>query len=259
MHILTEKPLFSLRFSYYILLTNILFLTMTIYFNGIHNPSALHGLTLQNEGRGYTPGYGAAFQTYITPDDDVIQQIASQISCIEDAYLVATQWVYVSDYKLNGTDDQWSSPDEFLTASPSLINNPVPGMVAGDCEEQANTLATIIRAAGIPPEEVRVALGVLDNDSMKRGHVWVEVYIYDKWLILDPCSGPYWDDSTGILVQRKGLPFDYYLTHQYPVQQVTVYYNDVFCYECGKSSDNLPVHWKQEGKELNPVIAGGIE
>lgn len=259
MNIVSEKQLLSLRFSYYILITNILLLIMTIYFNGIHNPSAVRGLTLESEDNRCTPRDQAAFQAYVTPEDDVILQMASQITCIEDAYVMAVQWVYISEQKLNGIDDQWSSPHEFITTSPAYINNPVPGMVAGDCEEQANTLAAIIRAAGIPPEEVRVALGLYEIDSMERGHVWVEVYVNDRWLILDPCSGPYWDDNTGILVRRKGLPLDYYLSHKYPVQQVMVYYNDVFFIEHGENNIDLPLQWKQERKEVNAIIASRIE
>ncbi|UCC17852.1 MAG: transglutaminase domain-containing protein [Dehalococcoidales bacterium] len=259
MNIVPENRLLSVRFSYYILVTNILALIMTIYFNGVYNPSISRGLTLKSDDNRCIPRDEAAFQAYVTPEDSVIQKMASQISCIEDAYVMAIQWVYVSENKLNGQNDQWSSPREFITASPSHINNPVPGMVAGDCEEQANTLAAIIRAAGIPPEEVRVALGLCAVDSKEKGHVWVEVYVYDMWLILDPCSGPYWDDKTGTLVKRKGLPLDYYLSHKYPVQQVMIYYNDEFYFEQGGSNDNLPLQWKQDSKRIDPMMISGIE
>ena len=259
MNIVFEKRFLSLNFAYYMLVTNILLLILAIYFNVIHGPLICSGFTLKSEENRCTPRDGAAFQSYVTPEDVVIRQMASQISCIEDAYVMAVQWVYVSEYKLNGTDDQWLSPREFVTTSPTHINNPVPGMVAGDCEEQANTLAAVIRASGIPPEEVRVALGLFDIDDIEKGHVWVEVYVNDKWLILDPCSGPYWDDNMGTLVQRKGLPLDYYLSHEYPVHEVMVYYNDRFYFECGESNDNMPLLWKRNRNDIDPITVSGIE
>lgn len=254
MKIMTQQQLISLRFSYYIFITNILMLVLTIYFNGFFNPLISQGLTLKIEDSRYTPSGRDAFQAYVTPEDEVIQQMASHISSIEDAYVMALEWVYVSEHHLNGIDDRWLLPREFITDSPGHINNPVPGMVAGDCEEQANTLAAIVRASGITPEEVRVALGLSDINGIEKGHVWVEVYVNDTWLILDPCSGPYWDDNSGTLIRRKGLPLDYYLSHKYPVQQVMVYYNDEFYYEHGESDDKLPTQWKQEKQEVRPVM-----
>ena len=249
------------RFSHYIymLITAILLLVLTAYINGIFQPPDSWKVAEGNENNGCTPRYGTDFQAHVTPEDTEILQIASHISSIEEAYVIATQWAYVSDRRLNGVDDRWSSPYEFLTASPSHYSNPVPGMVAGDCEEQANTLAAIIRALGVPPEYVRVVLGLNDAGSIEKGHVWVEVYISDTWYILDPSTGYYWDDDAEQLVQRKGLPFDYYLLNEYPVSWITAYYNDKYYCDYETGSDSVPLLWQQDISDINPKTISGIE
>ena len=136
--------------------------------------------------------------------------------------------IYISEPILNKTNDKWLTPQEFLEDTPEYPFNPVRGQVVSDCEEQANALVSVLRALGIPPENVRVTIGEVLFNQRERGHVWVELFLNNQWLVLDPTCGPYWDDATDKLVQRKTLPFCYYSTHHYPILQIWVYYNDIY-------------------------------
>lgn len=183
------------------------------------------------------------FQNYITPDDNAVIEAAKRYGCVENAYRAATNWVYVSEQTLNGVPDLWLSPREFLTGSPEYSRNPVPGEVAGDCEEQANTLVSIFRALGVPPEQVRVVLGYVNPDNEEKGHVWVELLSSGQWLALDPSSGPRWDDAGGTFLRREGLPFDYFTGHGYPVTRVSTYYNDEYRLDAATGEGNAPEWW----------------
>jgi hypothetical protein len=157
---------------------------------------------------------------------------------------MAVQWTYVSDQKLNRVADKWLTPHEFLTGTPDDSNNPLQGKIVSDCEEKANTLVSLMRAEGVRPEEVRVALGEVTFNDIKTGHAWVELLTHGLWLSLDPCWGPYWDDKAGKLVRREGVPFDYYSSHTYPVIQVWIYYNDIYYLDPRDSSGDASASWQ---------------
>ncbi len=198
--------------------------------------------------RGYgesNPGEKFPFQLYVTPEDQVIEALAAQVNEAEDAYRVAVQWTYVSEQKLNHVADRWLTPHEFLTSTPYYPSNPLRGEEVSDCEEQANTLASLIRAAGIRPEEVRVALGEVIFNDTETGHAWVELFANGHWVALDPSSGPYWHDKARKQVRRRGVPFDYYASHIYPVLQVWAYYNDIYYLDPRDGSGIAPTSWHQ--------------
>lgn len=183
------------------------------------------------------------FWVYVTPEDQAIRALAAQINGVVDAYEVAVQWTYVSEQKLNHVADQWLTPHRFLIETPHNPSNPVKGQEVSDCEEQANTLVSLIRAEGIRPEEVRVALGEVTFNDVETGHAWVELLIDGHWVALDPGSGPYWDDEAEKLVQRRGFSFDYYTNHTFPVLQIWTYYNDIYYLDLRNGSGNAPVSW----------------
>jgi hypothetical protein len=193
------------------------------------------------------------YRDYVTPDSPVIKELASKMT-IEQAYDLANDWIYISEQQLHGVMDKWILPEEFLTGSPDMSSNPVPGEIVGDCEEQANTLVSLIRATGCPPEDVRVALGVVSTDKINRGHVWVELYRDGCWLALDPSQGPRWNEVTNNLERRVGMDFLYYSEHKYPVSLVTAYYNDRYYFEYGQDHmiDEVPDIWNTDkrGYEL---------
>ena len=150
------------------------------------------------------------FRLYVTPEDQAIKALAAEISGVKDAYGLAVQWISISDQKLNHVPDKWLTPHEFLTNTPHYPSNTVKGKEVSDCEEQANALVSLIRAEGIPPEEVRVALGKIKFGDRETGHAWVEFLTNGRWVALDPSYGLYWDDRVGKLVRRRSVPFDYY-------------------------------------------------
>ena len=189
------------------------------------------------------PDKELCFRLFVTPEDQSIKALAAQISKPRDAYQMAVQWVYVSDEELNHTTDKWLTPHEFLANTPHYPSNPLPGKEVSDCEEKANALVSLIRAEGIRPEEVRVALGRVKFNNSETGHAWVELLTGDQWVSLDPSWGPYWDGQAGKLIRTRGISFDYYGSHNYPALQVWAYYNDIYYLDPGDGSGNAPASW----------------
>ena len=191
------------------------------------------------------PVKDSPFRPFITPQDLRITSLAALLSEPEDAYQMAVQWIYVSDEELNHTADRWLVPYEFLVNTPNYPDNPLPGVEVSDCEEKANTLVSLMRARAVAPEEVRVVLGKVTFDDVETGHAWVELLMDGQWLALDPSWGPYWDSEIGKLVQRRGLPFNFYASHTYPVLQVWDYYNDIYYLDPRDGSGNAPASWTE--------------
>jgi len=183
------------------------------------------------------------FRLYITPEDKEIMALAAQINGAEEAYKVAVQWTYVSEQKLNHIDDKCLTPHEFLANTPHYPGNPLKSEAVSDCEEQTHTLVSLIRAEGIRPEEIRVALGVIKLGDVETGHAWAELLTNGEWVALEPSWGPYWDDKAGKLIRRQGVPFDYFASHIYPVLQVWAYYNDIYYLDPRDGSGNAPASW----------------
>jgi len=187
-------------------------------------------------------------QQYITPDDEAVKVLAGGLKELKDIYDTASGWIYISDEGLNQAADKWLTPHEFLIDSPGYPANPLQGNAVSDCEEKANTMVSLIRASGIAPEKVRVVLGEVSFNNVKTGHAWVEVFNDGNWLSLDPSWGPYWNEKTFKLVNRKAVPFDYYTGHQYPVIQVWTYYNDIYYFDPRNNAGIFPDSWS-----LNPA------
>ncbi len=183
------------------------------------------------------------FRLFVTPEDQAVKALAAQISGTRNAYQIAVQWIYVSEQKLNHAADKWLTPHEFLSNTPNYPSNPLKGEEVGDCEEQAYTLVSLIRAEGIRPEEVRVALGEVRFNDEVTGHAWVELLTNGDWVALDPSWGSYWDDKAEKLVGRQGHPFNYYASHTYPVLQVWAYFNDIYSWDPRDGSGNAPASW----------------
>jgi len=189
------------------------------------------------------PYPGEYFRFFVTPEDQTIKALAARTRGYAEAYQMALQWIYVSDERLNHSIDKWLTPREFLTNVPHYPSNPLSGQAVSDCEEKANTLVSIIRAQGVPPEEVRVVLGEVAFGDSEMGHAWVELSSGGQWTVLDPCLGPYWDDMVEKLFFRQGVPFKYYRSHVYPVLQVWTYYNDVYYLDVRSVSGDAPPSW----------------
>ncbi|MEM2875118.1 MAG: transglutaminase domain-containing protein [Candidatus Hadarchaeales archaeon] len=183
------------------------------------------------------------WQSYVTPWAPAVRDLAWRLKSVEEAYMTAVGWVWVSDRVLHGVEERWLYPQEFLSESPFYPTNPVRGSEASDCESQAYTLVSVLRAMGMPPENVRVAVGKVQFGDQIGGHAWAEIYVYDRWLQLEATSGPYWDDENRRLVDRRGIPCDYFGSCEYPALEVWAYFNDAYYYNTMTGEGNAPEHW----------------
>jgi len=184
------------------------------------------------------------WQKYVTPKDSEVQRLVKGISTEDEAYATAVKWLWVSDQTLNGKRELWLMPHEFLTNTPGYLTNPVQGMIASDCEEQAYTLVSLLRAIGISAEDVRVVVGEANFGDETTGHAWIEIYENGKWFALDATSGSYWNDDDNTLYDRAGYPYRYFKTHTYPSIEIWAYFNDIYYYNPSTGDINAPDHWR---------------
>jgi hypothetical protein len=189
------------------------------------------------------PDKQSRYQLYVTPNASAVAAVANRMDGAEPIYQTAVQWIWVSEQTLNQTQEKWLMPREFLMNTPNYPTNPVKGEVVSDCEEQANTLVSVLRADGIPPANARAVLGKVKFGDEEGGHAWVEVKHNGKWLPLEATSGPYWNDEDGKLVNSKGFPFNYYSSHAYPVIEIWAYYNDIYYLDPRTGEGNAPEGW----------------
>jgi hypothetical protein len=185
---------------------------------------------------------GSLYQAYVTPQNSEVVGLANGLSTPRQAYEESAGWLWVPERDLHGIIERWQYPDEFLANSTKYSTNPMMGTPAGDCEEQANTLVSILRAMGTPPENVRVAMGEATFGDHAGGHVWVEILDGGRWLALDPSSGSY-VDSSGEVVLSKGIDYDYFRNRNFPVVELWEYYNDVYYLKFDDMSGNAPRGW----------------
>ncbi len=189
-------------------------------------------------------GQVSYYQAFVTPNDPAVQTVAlgRQPQAI---YQEAVSWVWVPDIILNNQEEKWLSPHFFLTQTPNLATNPAKGAIASDCESQAYTLVSALRASGIPAEEVRVVTGQVNFGGITGGHAWVE--LYDKstqaWFQLEPTSGNYYNPETREVILSSGVPFEYFKTYQYPSVQIWTYFNDKYFFDNNRRQGNAPDSW----------------
>lgn len=184
------------------------------------------------------------YQAYVTPNDSAVQTLASGTTSNQQAYSTAVSWTWVSDQTLHGVSERWLMPHEFLTDTPNDPDNPVPGSVASDCESQAYTLVSLLRAIGVSAQNVRVVVGQVNFSGEIGGHAWVEIYEGGSWFALEATSGPYWDDDEGRLYESNGYPYTYYKTHHYPSIEIWGYFNDNYYYNPSTGQGNAPATWR---------------
>ena len=125
----------------------------------------------------------------VMPQDQAVAQTLSQVlgtdstsssgstsSAVADINRIRL-WVFsnvseASDYALHRVNDYWQTPVETLT------------LKAGDCEDFAILMVSLMRAYGVPKDQVYVAVGY---DPNKGCHAFVvERYCYGAWTEFDP-------------------------------------------------------------------------
>lgn len=188
------------------------------------------------------PNVSISPQFFVTPDDATIKLLASGKSK-EQIYNYVAKTTWVPDRKLFGTLEFWQLPREFIEDTPNAETNPVRGEPVSDCSEKANTLVSMLRASGVPPENVRAVIALVNFGSVS-GHAYVEVLEDGKWLVLDPSSGPFWNQDTNKVVSREPLPYDYFETYPYPVVEVIAKYNDKYYQDFVNDKSNAPADWE---------------
>lgn len=113
------------------------------------------------------------YQSRVTPYADAVTSYLEE-NDLDDKYEIyqaALSWTWVSDETLNGVDEKWLTPTEFLDETPTYFSNPDYGEPVSDCEEQANTLASLLIASGDYNEStVRVAIGKVYFGNVSGGH-----------------------------------------------------------------------------------------
>ena len=186
-------------------------------------------------------------QDYVTPYADAVQDYLEGLDGAEDIYKAAVSWVWMSDTTLNGQQDAWLSPTEFLEETPDFNSNPMPGEIVSDCSEQANTLASLLIGSGEYNETtVRVAIGKMQFSGSTGGHAWVEVYKHGEWFPVDAIVGPYYDDYTSKIVypdNYEDIDFYYFQDKDYSVIEVWYYYNNEYFIDVESRTGNAPDNW----------------
>jgi len=195
-----------------------------------------------------------SYQAYVTPSDSAVKLLSNKVDGRVEAYNVAVGWVWVSDATLNKADEKWLMPHTFLVDTPYYPTNPAKPREASDCEEQANTLVSLLRAEGVKAEDVRAVLGTVNVRGIEGGHTWVEVYEDNRWLALEATSGPFYEDDSLRLIERGGLPYDYYKTYPYPSVEIWFYYNDIYYVDFIHNKQNAPSHWLTIRTSTNSFI-----
>jgi hypothetical protein len=197
------------------------------------------------------------FQEYVTPYADAVQDYldGEDLDDEDEIYEAAVEWIWVSDMTLNGQQEKWLTPTEFLEETPDYDSNPVPGEIVSDCEDQANTLTSLLIGSGEYDEsEVRVAIGLVDFDGSTGGHAWVEVYEDGEWFPLDPTVGPYYDDDLKKVVypdDYEDIDFDYFQDEDYSVIELWYYYNNEYFMDVTSGTGDAPDNWDETPSSYN--------
>ncbi|MHC1753857.1 MAG: transglutaminase-like domain-containing protein [Methanosarcina sp.] len=201
------------------------------------------------------------YQIYVTPEAEAVNSYLKE-NGLDDKYEVykaALSWTWVSDETLNNAEEKWLTPTEFLEETPAYSSNPVYGEPASDCEEQANSLASLLIASEEYNEStVRVAVGKVDFGDISGGHAWVEVYENGEWFPLDPTDGPYYDDENSELMSADASEIDYdkYSNNIYPAVEIWYYYNNEYFIDLGTQIGNAPVSWNKNPKSYQKTLSG---
>ena len=103
---------------------------------------------------------------------------------------------YVRDkieYATEGHPTEYSYPKSFLKFKFDFWQIPRETIEwkKGDCEDQAILLCTMMRAAGVPASDVRVAVGLIYvGGEIVGGHAWCEFKMAHVWYVLEStCPG----------------------------------------------------------------------
>jgi predicted transglutaminase-like cysteine proteinase len=181
--------------------TIVLSILVTILIAGEMLPASCHN------GFSHQPSTITQMKLLVTPVDPVVAQALQEALATSDTSISYTSsstiadinkmrlWVFsnikqTSDEALHGVSDYWQTPTETLT------------LKAGDCEDFAILMVSMLRAYGVPKDQVYVAVG---DEVNKNWHaVVLERYSYGAWVEFDPQT---MDDALP-LGNNIALPYD---------------------------------------------------
>ncbi len=124
-------------------------------------------------------------------DENLIKQAREIIDDEQDAWIASClllDWVYENLQK-------GGCPD-FATATETLAG------MKGDCSEHGVLLAAFLRCVGIPS---KVVFGMLYHEGGFYCHIWVEAYIGDTWIAMDPIQNEIHADVGHIKLTESSL------------------------------------------------------
>jgi hypothetical protein len=200
----------------------------------------------ENPERDWPGGIISAYQLYVTPNAPAVQSLATDLEGIQEVYSESLNWVWISEEDLNNEIEYWLFPQTFLEDTPTFPTNPT-GEIASDCEEQANTLASLLIAEGYDSQNVRVVLGLVDFDGEIGGHAWVQVYEEGKWFDIEATAGSYYVD--GIYIEETiDLPYDYFKYVTFPSIEIWAYYSNEYFRNEETKKGNAPNHWSKQSE-----------
>ena len=162
-------------------------------------------------------------------------------------YRAAAITKFVADtiaYQAGEGRDPWQFPDETLA------------LRAGDCEDRAFLLASLLLAAGVSPFNFRVAFGQMVVDGKPHDHMWV-VYKNERgdWMLIEPLR-------LGRALDDKHLPEPRSLGQPAPIVEYVprFLFNDshLWAVRGQAEADDLQRFLHRDWIRLNPKFAGEV-
>lgn len=192
-------------------------------------------------------GIISPYQLYVTPDAEAVQNLAAELNGIQEIYDESLDWVWISDLELHGEEEVWLYPEEFLTGTADYPSNPT-GRIASDCEDQANTLASLLIAEGYDETNIRVVIGLVDFEGEIGGHAWVQIYENGRWFDIEPTAGATYTSESGLTETSGMIPYTYFKYHTFPSVEIWAYYNNEYFWNELTNAGNAPPSWKEASR-----------
>lgn len=160
-------------------------------------------------------------RAFVTPESPSVEECLQGIlgappyEVTKDGFDAIRDWIaqnveYKSDEERVGKPDDWQTPEEAL-------KNPR----VGDCEDFSLLLCSLLRAYGVGPERVFVAIGV---DGRDNAHAFVieNWYLDGKWRVIEPQAPAQ---------LRRSFPLFPSADSQLDRYEIIAAFNDVYYYD----------------------------